>query len=167
MHVEFLRAVLPHEIRKLRAFDRKVFPKADLFSAEEWKEYESYWMMVEATAVGCCALQPNVDFQDDIREDEVNPPMKGSLYIASTGILPISQGKGLGQILKCWQVAYAKYHGFNRIVTNTRKRNSRMISLNEKFGFKIIRTTPGYYFEPNDATVVMELKVLSLPIGRN
>jgi ribosomal protein S18 acetylase RimI-like enzyme len=159
MHVEFRKCVLPREIRALRAFDRKVFRKTDLFTSDEWNKYASYWMIVDRTAVGCCAFQLNVDFQEDIREDEENQYLKGSLYISTTGILPRFQHRGLGQLLKCWELTYAKYHAFTRIVTNTRKNNRRMISLNQKFGFQIIRTTRGYYFDPADSTVVMELKL--------
>jgi ribosomal protein S18 acetylase RimI-like enzyme len=64
---------------------------------------------------------------------------------------------GFGQLMKCWQIAYARLHGFSRIVTNTRKRNTGMIALNRKFGFATLRTTPGYYSAPADSTVVMEL----------
>lgn len=156
--MEFRKALIPDEIRDLRAFDRKVFLKADLFSTKEWREYESYWMIVEGTAVGCCAFQPNVDFQEDIREDDLNPPKKGSLYVTTTGVLPKFQRMGLGQMFKGGQIAYAKYHGFNRIVTNSREGNTAMISLNRKFGFQIIRETPGYYSDPTDATVFMELR---------
>jgi ribosomal protein S18 acetylase RimI-like enzyme len=159
MHVEFKRAVLPDELKRLRAFDRKVFPRADLFTTDEWLEYESYWMIVDGVHVGCSAFQPHVDFQEDISSGSVNARMKGSLYIASTGILPRFHGKGMGQLLKSWQIAYAQHHGYRRIVTNTRKRNRPMISLNQKFGFKEIRTTSGYYSGPRDATVVMELKL--------
>ncbi len=161
MHIEFRPAVLPQEIRKLRAFDRDVFRKADLFSTEEWKEYESHWMIVDGILAGCCAFQADVDFKDDLRGYDVNPPLEGSLYITTTGILPTFQRRGLGQLLKCWEITYAKFHGFNRIVTNTRKRNKPMISLNQKFGFKIVRTTSDYYSGPSDATVVMELKLTS------
>jgi ribosomal protein S18 acetylase RimI-like enzyme len=157
METKFQIAVLHEDMRRLRAFDRKVFPRSDLFAVEDWKQYESYWMIVEGTTVGCCAFQPHVDFQDDLRKDGVNPGMKGSLYISSTGILPKYQGAGLGRLFKSWQVAYARYHGFHRIVTNTRKRNARMIGLNREFGFRILRTTPGYYSGPTDSTVVMEL----------
>ena len=53
MRVEFRRAIVLREIGKLMAFDRKVFRKADLFHAEDWKEYESYWMKVVGTVAGC------------------------------------------------------------------------------------------------------------------
>jgi ribosomal protein S18 acetylase RimI-like enzyme len=44
-------------------------------------------------------------------------------------------------------------------VTNTRKSNAAMIALNERFGFCIARTTPGYYEEPAEEAVFMELKL--------
>lgn len=62
-------------------------------------------------------------------------------------------------MLKAWQVAFAWRHKFNRIVTNTRKRNKPMIHLNRKFNFEVIRITPGYYSGPSDSTVVMELRI--------
>ena len=50
-------------------------------------------------------------------------------------------------------------HWFTRIVTNTRQSNKPMIKLNKKFGFKILRITPGYYEKPQESTVVMELRL--------
>jgi len=158
MKTEFRRA-LPADIRELVAFDRKVFSESDRFPKAYWKDIEAYWMLVDDVKVGCCAFEKRVDFQEDIREDEANCRMDGSLYISTTGILPKFQRKGFGQLLKCWEIAYARYHGFTRIVTNTRKRNRSMIALNRKFGFEVIRTTPNYYFDPSDSTVVMQLIV--------
>jgi ribosomal protein S18 acetylase RimI-like enzyme len=156
MKTEFRKA-LPVEIRGLVAFDRKIFPKSDRFSKEYWKDIEAYWMLVDDVKVGCCAFEKRVDFQEDIQADEANCRMDGSLYISTTGILPEFQGRGFGQLLKCWEIAYARHHGFTRIVTNTRKKNRAMIALNRKFGFQVIRTTPRYYSDPVDSTVVMEL----------
>jgi ribosomal protein S18 acetylase RimI-like enzyme len=164
MEIEFKKAVLPEDLRRLRAFDRKVFPPSDLFPRAEWKKYTTYWMMLDGVTVGCCAFQEHVDFQEDLRpqapEDGITPRMQGSLYISSTGILPKYQGSGFGRLFKSWQIAYARYHGFHRIVTNTRSRNARMIALNRKFGFRILRTTPGYYSGPRDSTTVMELRLV-------
>ena len=159
IHTEFKRAILPTELKLLLAFDRKTFVPDDLFDKDAWLEYESYWMFVDGVRVGCTAFQPNVDFQEDVREDGINPKMKGSLYIASTGILPRFQDKGMGTLLKAWQIAYARCHCYRRIVTNMRKKNRRIISLNTKFGFREIRTTADYYSGPKDATVVMELSL--------
>ena len=155
MRTEFRKAVLPEELRSLQAFDRKVFPKSDWFPAAHWHTCESYWLLIDGVKAGCCALQPHADFLEDLNED--NAPARGTLYISSTGILPRYQGRGFGQLLKCWQIAYARQHRFARIVTNTRQRNAAMIALNRKFGFRIVRISPRYYSGPSDATVVMEL----------
>jgi ribosomal protein S18 acetylase RimI-like enzyme len=159
LRTEFRQAIIPDELRALAAFDRKVFP-ADHFPASAWREYESWWMLIDGRKAGCCAFEWHVDFREDLRPDQKNPALQGSLYIATTGILPRYQRKGLGQLLKSWQIAYAAAHGFTRIVTNTRKRNKGMIALNQKFGFRVLRTTPRYYADPVDATVVMEKQLL-------
>lgn len=158
MKVEFRKVILPAEIRSLTGFDRKVFP-TDYFSAAQWGAYKSYWLVLNGRKVGCCAFEEHVDFADDQRNDGLSPPSPGSLYIASTGILPKFQGRGLGQLFKAWQISYARAYGFGRIVTNTRKRNAAMLALNRKFGFRTVRTTRDYYSDPPDATVVMELKL--------
>ena len=158
MKVEFLKADAK-DLRSLIAFDHAVFPKSDWFDTDCWKAYESWWMVVDGIRAGCCAFERHADFQEDLRRDRRNPHLRGSLYIASTGILPRLQGKGLGAVLKTWQIAYAHRYGFTRVVANTRKSNRRMISLNRKFGFKVRRTTRGYYHDPVEATVVMELDV--------
>ena len=159
MRTEFRKAILPREIRSLMAFDRKVFSSSDLFDSKTWKMFESYWMLVDGIKAGCCAFDAHTDFQEDINQDGINPPLKGSLYISTTGILPRFRGMGFGALLKSWEISYARFHGFSRIVTNTRKHNVAMIKLNRKFGFRIIRTTPGYYSDPADATIVMELRL--------
>jgi ribosomal protein S18 acetylase RimI-like enzyme len=38
-----------------------------------------------------------------------------------------------------------------------------MIALNRKFGFKTVRTIPGYYAEPTEPALVMELKLTPRP----
>jgi ribosomal protein S18 acetylase RimI-like enzyme len=159
MKTEFRKAIVPAELRSLQAFDRKVFRKSDLFPASYWKICESYWMLIDGVKVGCCAFEKHVDFQQDIRPDGRNPRMEGSLYISTTGILPRFQGRGLGHLMKQWQIVYARHYGFTRIVTNTRKRNAAMIALNQKFDFQKVRSTSRYYSEPTDATVVMELRL--------
>jgi hypothetical protein len=63
------------------------------------------------------------------------------------------------RLLKRWQISYARHHGFKRIVTNTCQSNQRIIALNRKHGFKVIRTTPGYYCDPPEPVVVMELNL--------
>lgn len=154
MQIEIRKAVLPDELRSLLLFDRKVFPQ-DYFGPEEWQRYKSYWLLLGRRKIGCCAFEANVDFTEDLRLP--NPRRTGSLYISTTGILPAYQGIGFGRLLKAWQIAYARHQGFIRVVTNTRKSNKSMITLNKSFGFRAMRTTPGYYSDPSEATVVMEL----------
>ena len=156
LNTEFRKAIIPDDLRALAAFDRRIFP-SDCFPASAWRAYESWWLLLDGRKVGCCAFAPHVDFEEDLHPDRDNPPREGSLYIATTGILPRYQRQGLGQLLKSWQLAYAARHGFTRIVANTRKSNKAMIALNLKFGFRILRTAPRYYSDPTEATVVMEL----------
>jgi GNAT superfamily N-acetyltransferase len=157
MTTEFRKAEIPAQLRALASFDRRVFSASDAFPASYWRECEAWWMLIDGRKAGCCAFELHRDFTEDIAPDGENPPREGTLYIATTGLLPKYQGKGLGAVLKAWEIAYATRHGFNRIVTNTRKRNARMIALNSMFGFTVLRTTPRYYDQPTDATVVMEL----------
>jgi len=158
MKTEFRRAIVPKEIRSLVIFDHKAFHlyPADWFARDDWEAYEAWWLIIDKTKVGCCAFESHVDFQEDIRKDNKNPRLRGSLYIVTTGILPIFQGRGFGGLLKKWQLTYAQHHGFTRVVTNTRESNGAMVKLNKKFGFTILRTTPNYYEEPREPTVVME-----------
>jgi ribosomal protein S18 acetylase RimI-like enzyme len=157
VETQFRKAKPQAEIRSLLAFDHKVFEKAEWFDREDWRTYESWWLTVNGRKIGCCAFERHVDFQQDIREDGRNSRLRGSLYIASTGILPEFRRHGFGRLMKSWQISYARHHGFTRIVTNTRKSNKSMVDLNKKFGFKKLRTTPGYYDDPPEATVVLEL----------
>jgi ribosomal protein S18 acetylase RimI-like enzyme len=161
MNVHFRKAITPTELRSLVIFDHKAFRQypGDRFAREDWLAYESWWMIIDGRKIGCCAFETNVDFQDDLRDDGANPARDGSLYIASTAVLPEFRGLGLGSLIKCWQISYARLHSYSRIVTNTRKGNRTMIGLNKKFGFQVLRTTPGYYDDPREATVVMERRL--------
>jgi ribosomal protein S18 acetylase RimI-like enzyme len=161
MHTEFRRAITAKEIRSLVIFDHKAFDKypGDWFDRATWQIYEPWWMLVGNRKIGCCAFASDTDFEEDIQPDKDNPRRPGSLYVASTGILPGFRGMGFGTLLKAWQLSYGRYHGFSRIVTNTRENNRAMVRLNQKFGFRIIRITAGYYEDPREATVVMERRL--------
>ena len=98
----------------------------------------------------------DVEFGEDLRGDGENAAQPGTVYIQSTGLLRAYQGQGLGKRIKEWEIEYAKRNGFRRMVTNCRESNAAMISINEKYGFSSIRSTPEYY-EDGEATVVMEL----------
>jgi GNAT superfamily N-acetyltransferase len=154
MKIEFRKAIIPNEIQALYEFDHvafKSFP-SDLFDAEDWARYESYWMIVDGRTVGCSAFLHDIDYDEQ--------PRPKCLWIVSTGILPDVRGQGLGSKLKEWQIEYAKQRGFEFIVTNMRQTNIQIIRLNKKFGFTIREiVASGYYFDPEEAAVVMELKL--------
>ena len=152
MNVEFRRADPAQELRSLIGFDHKVFRKSDWFSTAEWRKYDTYWLIVDCRKVGCCAFELHADFQDD----DLETPLRGSLHVVTSGVLPKYQGKGFGTLMKAWQVAFARRHGFARMVTCSRKSNRAMIRLNLKFGFRTVRTTRGYYSGPVESAVVME-----------
>ena len=158
MRTEFRKAVLAREMRSLILFDRKAFHEypADWFGKEDWNACIPWWMLVEGRKVGCCAFAYSEDFLESPQERGNRWSSDASLYIVSTGLLPEFRGMGLGQLMKQWQICYARRHGFQRIVTNSRKSNRAMILLNQKAGFRIVRTIPNYYESPAEAAVVME-----------
>lgn len=153
MKVEFRKAIIPDEIEALCAFDRIAFESfpADLFGPEDWARYESYWMIGDGKTVGCSAFVHDVDYDEQ--------PRTKCLWIVSTGIHPEFQGQGLGLRQKQWQIDYARQRGFEMIVTNMRQSNGRIIRLNEKLGFTTRELVPGYYADPEEAAVVMELNL--------
>src|ERR1035438_8829710 len=147
MKIEFRKARVPNEIEALYEFDHiafEAFP-ADLFDVEDWAQYKSYWMIVDGRTVGCSAFLHDVDYDAQ--------PRPHCLWIVSTGILPDFHGQGLGSKLKEWQIEYARQRGFGLIVTNMRQSNTRIIRLNEKFGFKPRELVPRYYDDPDEAAV--------------
>ena len=155
MNVEFRKAVLPRDLDDLLDFDRRMFGSFpdDLFEPADWNSSESYWMFVDGTKVGCSAFQHNVDYDEE--------PRTGCLYIASTGILPEFQGKGLGRKQKEWQIEYARNYGFSVIVTNMRQSKAPIIHLNRSVGFKFRSLEAGYYHDPDEPAIVMELSLLA------
>ena len=157
MRIEYRKAALPGDAVALREMDVEIFAE-DAFELAHWLMLESYWIVVDGKLAGCVAFIHDVDFAEDLRDDDQNNPERGTLYIQSTGLLAAYRRKGLGKQIKQWQIEYARQHGFSRVVTNCRESNAPMIAINEKFGFKAIRMTPGYYGD-GEATVVMELRL--------
>ena len=155
MTLELRRAILPQDGQALWELDLEIFG-VDAFTPEDWLSLESYWVMVDGQVAGCAAFIRDADFQEDLSQDGGNSVQAGTLYIQSTGLRRAYRGQGLGNRVKAWQIEYARKNGFRRVVTNCRESNARMIRINEKFGFRVIRCTPGYYAD-GEATVVMEL----------
>ena len=111
-------------------------------------------MLVDGVRAGCCAFERDVDVTGDGES-----PRNGSAYVATTGILPKFSGGGLGRLMKAWQMAWAARNGFQRLVGVTRRSNKPMLRLNTSCGFRVVRTIPHYYAEPDEAGIVMELKL--------
>ena len=160
MMLEFRRAVLPEDGAELWKLDVEIFG-VDAFTLEDWLSLESYWIVVDGQVAGCAAFIPDVEFQEDLRGEGENAAQRGTVYIQSTGLLWEYRGRGLGKRIKEWEIEYAKRNGFHRILTNCRESNAAMIAINEKYGFRAIRSTPGYY-EDGEATAVMELVLTRL-----
>lgn len=152
MKVEFRRAGVSSELRSLMTFDKKVFG-ADAFDGAMWAEMDAWWMVVDSVKAGCTAFEADTAF------DRYGEPLreKGTLYIATTGVLPRLQGRGLGLLMKAWQVAYARRHGYHRIVTNHRAGNAGIIAINKGFGFRRTGRIRGYYSDPDEDAISMEL----------
>jgi ribosomal protein S18 acetylase RimI-like enzyme len=155
MMLEFRKAVLPEDGAELWKLDVAIFGR-DAFPPEDWLRLDSYWIVVDGRVAGCAAFIPDVEFQEDLRGDGENAAQRGTIYIQSTGLLRAYRGRGLGKRIKEWEIEYVRRNGFRRILTNCRESNTPMIAINEKYGFRAIRSTPGYY-EDGEATVVMEL----------
>jgi len=159
MNIEFKKALLPDEIDALVDFDRKVFHDFpdDIFTADDWDNFESYWMFVDGQKVGCSSVQHNVDFDEHKRS--------GYLWIANTAILPEFQNRHFGTILTQWQIDYARKRGFRVVVINMRESNVRIITLSRNLGFKFRRIKQHYYSNPDEATVVMQLDLANSRFG--
>lgn len=155
MSLEFRKAVLPEEAAELWKLDVEIFG-VDAFAPEDWLSLESYWIVVDRRVAGCAAFIHDVEFGEDLLGDGKNVAQRGTLYIQSTGLRRGFRGQGLGTCVKEWEIEYARRNGFGRVVTNCRESNAAMIAINERFGFRAIRRTEGYYAD-GEATVVMEL----------
>jgi len=153
--IEFRPAKLPDDLEALHRLDAQIFAAypGDLFSAEDWEHFDSHWMLEDGRIVGCAAFLADVDYDFS--------PRPGCLHIMTTGVLPELRGRGLGRKQKEWQIEYARSRGFQVIVTNMRKSNHRIIRLNEQLGFQFRLIDPGYYIDPPEDAIVMELRLNS------
>jgi len=152
--IEFRPAKLTDDLEALQRLDAIIFADypGDLFSQEDWLLFDSYWMLDNGRVVGCAAFLANLDFDFS--------PRPGCIHIMTTGVLPELRGRGLGRKQKEWQIEYARSRGFELIVTNMRQSNLRMIHLNESLGFRFRQIAPGYYLDPPEDAVVMELRLV-------
>lgn len=161
MDISIVRAVIPKDVRSLVAFDRKTFPSKDEHAPPSYfldRHTRSFWLMKGRRRIGACCLKHHATFVPD--KERLSRYERDTLYILSTAILPAERGKGFGDILKAWQISYARKHGFAKIVTNTRVSNAASIALNRKFGFVITEACVPDCYPDGEASTVLELILL-------
>ncbi len=155
MNIEIRPADTSAEAAALAALDAKIFLPSDCFEdIEIWQEYEAFWIILDGEIIGSIALGRDLEFSGSWEFDAQCPRC---VYLASTGILPEHQRKGIGIWVKQWEIDWARSNGFTRISTHCRKSNFGSLRLNAKFGFVITAEIPGYYEDPDEPTIVMEL----------
>jgi len=135
----------------LAALDQKMFPVSDYITTKQWGELTSFWIRVDGKIVGSIGLEPYAD--------DGSAPFLKSLHVASIGLLPKFQGKGLGSLAQQWEINYAKAHGFKRIVAHCRASNEVSLHLHQKFGFKVVGEVPHSYHEPEESAITLELLI--------
>ena len=152
-----VRLVNPQDSRVLKILDwieHQTFMEFDRFSKKDWLCYVCYVLFCNEKPVGCCAMRHHNDVSI---QEKGFIWRRNSLYIVNTSILPSFQGLGFGRFLKSWEVAYARYHLFRRIVTNCRMSNRTIIEINLDFGFIPVASLADYYHDPEEDSLVLEL----------
>ncbi len=147
----------PENFKLLGEMDASIFPKSDRFEAEDFRDYENFLVRLNGTPIGSIVLSHDEDVGKSY--DSESPSAPGVLHIVSTALYTKFRRRGIGSVLKAWEIAYAKKHEFKEIVTSARKSNSGSINLNKKFGFHVARTISGYYENPKEDAVVMRLSL--------
>lgn len=145
--------VKPEETQDFIELDRLIFSEADAFNPEFFDLFENFWIIINGRRAGAIMLGLHMDRWSQ----EVPPPREGSLYLASTGLLKRYRGFGAGRQAKLWQIAYAREHGFTRLVAENRESNHAIVNLNESLGFELIGIDPGFYPDPLEDALIMEL----------
>ena len=138
-------------VELLVRLDAEIFLRSDRFSTTDWRKcgLQVYLLRVGRRIVGTVALEHN-------RDGETYGQVPGHIYLASIGIRPAWQGKGLGLILMSWVISYAKLGGFNKIRSHIRPSNRPSSRLHLRFGFKVLKTVPFLYLDPREEGLLLE-----------
>jgi len=156
MKIEIRPANTSTELEALVALDVRIFSSDSFDDPDMWKDFEVFWIVLDGEIIGSTAFGLNLEFSIS-EEEEI--PSPGCVYLATTGILPGNQKRGIGGRVKEWQINWARSHGFTRISTHCRESNIGSLHLNRRFGFEVIGRLANYYEDPDEATIVMELKL--------
>lgn len=143
-----------NDFQLLSALDKKIFNADDAFDPEDFSEYSCFLVQANGVSIGSVVLGEHFTIGASFDGEETAE--LGILYIASTGLIPQYQGRGIGKMVKAWEVGYARGKGFRKIITNVRLGSQPIIKLNNKFGFVATRIIPNYYADGTES-LVMEL----------
>lgn len=144
MNIEIKRAYARKDAKRLSRLDREIF-KYDAYTGKEWRGHKCFWITVGGKIVGSLAMEHNI--------------IGNYLYIASIGVLPSFQGKGIGTQALNWQIEYARKQGFGRVMSHIRLSNKKSIYLHEKAGFEMTGIETAYYLNPRENAAIMELSI--------
>lgn len=156
MDIAIIRAHTPNDARALAKLERKAFSnKEDWVPPSYYKRrgMHSFWLLHNGRRVGVTCLLHNANIST--KEGMLFGRQRETLYIISTSVLPQFQRGGFGSIVKAWQIAYARKHGYKKIITSVRESNAVSIHLNLKFGFTISDCKEGFYAD-GDTGVILE-----------
>jgi GNAT superfamily N-acetyltransferase len=138
-----LHAALTREV----PIPEKIFTSRDEFAAFAVEApaalLDAFWVVRDGDAyVGLSFMQPDAE--------------PGTLHQELTGTLPAYRGMGLAKVLKMLTIAYARRHGYAKIVTWVEDMNHGMVAINLAYGF--VRE-PGLVLldRPVAAAVALEL----------
>jgi ribosomal protein S18 acetylase RimI-like enzyme len=159
VNITIIRAA-KDDIPALAGMDRKCFLHSVDWGDEEYYAFpglRSFWVIKGRRRIGSVSLMHHRTIS---RDDNVFARRSSkTLYIVSTAILPEFRRRGVGDLVKAWQIKYAKANDMTRIITNARASNAASIALNKKFGFVEIEHIPDYYPGNNEHAVVLELSL--------
>lgn len=151
--IEIHKANIKKDVKLLYCLEKAIFPRDYDNLKRKWPQYpETYILFVKKKPVGYVIVQPHRGLYNyKTGKYEIK---SGSLHVSATGILPKFRGKGLGDVLKTWTIAYARVGSFKSINATARESNKPIIRLNKKFGFKVTRKIKKFY--PDGETALVE-----------
>ena len=155
MKLEVRPAETVEDYEALVSLEHASFNPSDCFTLETWKGYRAFFVLADTkVAAGVFAFGENLSFSGDWAADKESV---GSIYLTNIFVVPGMEGRGVASFAMQWLIAWARANHFERISSNCRASNAASLRLHEKFGFKIIGQTPGFYEDPVEAAIELEL----------
>ena len=153
--VQFVRANIKKDRRELMKMDRQIYLLHDCWDAEDFAGAKVFWIVADGRTAGWLAFFHEMRFRDG--ENWRRSP--GWLYLANTGILKEYRRHIEVEDAVCrWQIEYAKKNEFRWISTNERASNPN-IPVFLRHGFIKVKSTQGYWEQPSEPNVVLEMSL--------